>query len=108
MRNYYGMVEQTGSIFMECKEGYLHSSIYSDIIIRRPDLSISSKGEVGIVQLLSLLPLSYPGHLILSDDIGVLLGEDDCPCGKMGKYFKIIGRINNSEVRGCSDTYTAE
>ena len=35
--NYYGMVEQTGSIFLECNEGYLHSSIFSDIIIRNND-----------------------------------------------------------------------
>jgi len=23
----------------------------------------------------------------------------------MGKYFKVIGRIKNAEIRGCSDTY---
>ena len=31
--NYYGLVEQTGSIFIECSEGKLHCSIFSDIII---------------------------------------------------------------------------
>ena len=34
VHDYYGMVEQTGSIHMECDEGYLHTSEYSDIIVR--------------------------------------------------------------------------
>ncbi|MAW84787.1 MAG: acyl-protein synthetase [Crocinitomicaceae bacterium] len=106
VHDYYGMVEQTGSIFMECKMGYLHASIFSDIIIRRPhDFSVANIGEAGIIQLLSILPSSYPGHSLLTEDEGVLLGEDDCSCGKLGKYFKIIGRLKNAEIRGCSDTY---
>ena len=35
----------------------------------------------------------------------ILLGEDDCKCGRMGKYFKIVGRIKNARIRGCSDTF---
>jgi hypothetical protein len=42
------------------------------------------------------------------DAEGVLLGEDDCPCGRNGKYFKVIGRLKNAEIRGCSDTYAAK
>lgn len=104
--NYYGMAEQTGCIYMECPCGHLHASLYSDIIIRRPaDFGVCGAGEKGIVQVLSPLAHSYPGHSILTEDEGVLLGEDDCPCGRLGKYFKIIGRIQNAEVRGCSDTY---
>jgi hypothetical protein len=53
---------------------------------------------------LSLLPHSYPGHSILTEDIGKLVGVDTCPCGRKGKYFKIFGRIKNAEIRGCSDT----
>lgn len=106
--NYYGMVEQTGSIYMECTAGHLHSSIFSDVIIRdHRDFSSLGVGEEGLVQLLSLLPYSYPGHSILSEDIGKLLGQDDCTCGRKGKYFKIFGRIKNAEVRGCSDTYAS-
>jgi phenylacetate-coenzyme A ligase PaaK-like adenylate-forming protein len=106
--NYYGMVEQTGSIFMECESGYLHASIFSDVLIRdHRDFTCLPAGESGLIQLLSLLPLSYPGHSILSEDIGELLGEDNCPCGRYGKYFKIQGRIKNAEIRGCSDTYAS-
>ncbi len=103
--NYYGMAEQTGSVFMECEAGHLHSSIFSDVLMRRPDLTICDNHETGLVQLFSLLPLSYPGHVILSEDVGEIIGEDNCPCGRLGKYFKIHGRIEAAEIRGCSDTY---
>lgn len=36
VHNYYGMAEQTGSIYMECEAGHLHASIFSDILIRNP------------------------------------------------------------------------
>lgn len=106
IHNYYGMVEQTGSIFVECEEGNLHTSIFSDIIIRNPrDFSICKEGEKGFIQLVSLLPESYPGHSLLSEDIGEIIGEDNCSCGRLGKIFKIHGRIKQAEIRGCSDTY---
>lgn len=104
--DYYGMVEQTGCIYMECEHGHLHASIFSDVITRRSsDFSICEFGEEGIIQVVSSIPESYPGHSILTEDIGVVLGEDDCLCGRAGKYFKIIGRIKNAEIRGCSDTF---
>jgi len=106
IHNYYGMAEQTGSIFMECEYGHYHSSIYSDILIRRAhDFSLANIGEEGIIQVVSILPKSYPGHSLLTDDKGILLGEDDCPCGRLEKYFSITGRLENAEIRGCSDTY---
>jgi len=106
--NYYGMVEQTGSIFMECEHKHLHASIFSDILIRNhKNFESLGVGQEGLIQLISLLPSSYPGHSILSEDLGELLGEDNCPCGRMGKYFKIHGRIKNAEIRGCSDTYVS-
>jgi len=103
--NYYGMVEQTGSIFLECSQGYLHTSIFSDIIIRRNDFSICDSNEIGLIQLISLLPTSYPGHNIISEDLGEIIGVDDCKCGKLGKYFIVHGRAEKAEIRGCSDTF---
>lgn len=106
--DYYGMVEQTGCIYLECEEGHLHASTYSDVIVRRPlDFSPADFGERGIIEVVSLLPESYPGHALLTEDEGVLLGEDDCPCGRKGKYFKVLGRLKQAELRGCSDTYAA-
>lgn len=107
IHNYYGMVEQTGSIFMECDAGHLHSSSNSEIIIRDPfDFSVCNDGKPGLIQLLSVIPHSYPGHSLLSEDVGELTGIDNCPCRRKGKTFRVLGRIKNAEIRGCSDTYT--
>lgn len=109
IHDYYGMVEQTGCIYMECKYGHLHASVFSDVIARRPvDFSECKTGETGIIQVVSTIPESYPGHSLLTEDEGVVLGEDDCPCGRKGKYFKINGRLKSAEIRGCSDTYATE
>lgn len=109
IHDYYGMVEQTGCIYMECPCGHLHASTYSDVLTRRAaDLSVCEIGEKGIIQVVSMLPESYPGHSLLTEDEGVILGEDDCPCGRKGKYFQILGRLPNAEIRGCSDTYAAK
>lgn len=107
--SYYGMVEQTGCIYPECSEGHLHASIFSDVITRRgTDFSPCNFGERGIIQVVSTLPKSYPGQSLLTEDEGVILGADDCPCGRKGKYFDVIGRLESAELRGCSDTYAAK
>ncbi len=102
--NFYGMIEQIGSVFLENKLGFLHCPNFADIIIRNPkDFSVQPHGEEGLVQVVSLLPTSYPGHSLLTEDIGVVLGEDSENNWK-GKYFKILGRSKKAELRGCSDT----
>lgn len=107
--DHYGMVEQTGCIYAECECGHLHASIYSDVIPRRfNDFSPCEIGEEGILQTISVLPHSYPGHSLLTEDMGRVLGVDDCPCGRKGKYIEISGRIKQAEIRGCSDTYASK
>ncbi len=104
--DYYGMAEQTGSIFLECEYGHFHCSNFSQIFVRSAvDFSPCGVGKEGILQVQSVLPRSYPGHSLLTEDVGVLLGEDDCPCGRKGKYFSILGRLPDAELRGCSDVY---
>ena len=46
-----------------------------------------SFNEEGLIQVISLLPSSYPGNSILTEDIGVILGEDNCGCGRKGKFY---------------------
>lgn len=107
IHDYYGMVEQVGSIFMECEHGRLHTPSYADVIIRHPgDWTPTAKEEQGLIQVLSLLPTSYPGHSLLTEDLGRWLGVDDCPCGRLGKTFAVQGRLPRAELRGCSDTFT--
>lgn len=106
--NYYGMVEQTGSLYLECEQGHLHAPVFSDVIVRRvEDFESATHGEEGVIEVLSMLPRSYPGHALLTEDRGTILGEDDCPCGRLGKYFHVHGRLAQAEVRGCSDTHEA-
>jgi len=103
IHNYYGMIEQTGSIFMECEKGYLHCSPFSDVFTKRTDMTNCNYGESGILRLMSLLPYSYPGHNILTEDIGTIYGDGNCLCGRPGKFFHIHGRIPNAEIRGCGN-----
>jgi hypothetical protein len=106
--NYYGMVEQTGSIYLECEQGFLHSSIYSEVSARRPaDFSPCELGEPGLIEVMSVIPMSYPGHALLTEDMGILRGWDNCACGRRGAFFQVLGRAPKSEVRGCSDTYVS-
>lgn len=108
IHDHYGMAEQAGSIFVECAYGHLHASDYSEVLFRRAkDFSLCDVKEKGIIQVLSVLPRSYPGHSLLTEDAGTLLGVDDCPCGRKGAYFSVEGRLANAELRGCSDTYAA-
>lgn len=106
VHNFYGMAEQVGSIFIECEQGHLHAPNMADVIIRDAhDLSECMIGETGLIQVVSAIPTSYPGHSILTEDLGKIIGEDDCRCGRLGKYFEVSGRIPKVEVRGCSDTH---
>lgn len=106
--DYYGMAEQTGCIYLECDCGHLHASTFSDILIRdMKDFSVCEIGKEGCIEVLSPAATAYPGHAILTQDQGILLGIDDCPCGRKGKYFKVTGRMKHAEIRGCSDTYGA-
>lgn len=104
--NFYGMVEQVGAVSVECSEGFLHPPNVSDVLVRDPRTwRPSPVGEPGVIEVLSPLPRSYPGHALLTEDIGTIHGEDDCACGHRGKYFTIAGRVPKAEIRGCSDTH---
>jgi len=104
--NYYGMVEQVGGIYMECEEGFFHAPNFSEILIRDyRNWETLPVGQSGVIQTLSVLPRSYPGHALLTEDLGTIHGTDNCKCGRTGTYFSIEGRIPSAELRGCSDTH---
>lgn len=104
VHNYYGMIEQTGSIYMECNEGHLHAPSGADFLIRSTQsLEPLPAGQVGLVQLFSDIQTSYPGHSLLSEDLGMFYPASECSCGSSGRVLKVIGRAERAEVRGCSD-----
>ncbi len=105
-RNFYGMVEQVGSVYVENALHYLHAPLYSDVIIRDPlTLAPLPPGKSGLVQVVSMLPTSYPGHSILTEDLGMVYGVDHPELEMGGRYFQIMGRVPAVEMRGCSDTF---
>ena len=56
-----------------------------------------------MIQVLSILPSSYPGNSILLEDEGYMVNKKNNNCGNTGKSFRIKGRIPKAEIRGCSD-----
>lgn len=108
IHNFYGMVEQVGSVFVECEHGHLHAPAFADVLIRDPyDWSVLPRGKTGLIQMLSVLPSSYPGHSVLTEDLGEWTGLDDCRCGRLGRTLRVHGRVARAELRGCSDTHAA-
>ncbi|MCK6621130.1 MAG: acyl-protein synthetase [Calditrichaceae bacterium] len=104
--DYYGMVEQTGIVFIDCVAGHKHAPNFAEVKIRNYlTLEENGIGQPGYIEIMNLLPDSYPGMSILTEDVGEILGADDCPCGRKGKYFVFRSRLEKSEARGCGDTF---
>lgn len=102
--DFYGFTEQSGMIYPTCEEGFRHAPLWGDIIVRDPlTLKPLDKGRKGLMQFITPIQTSYPGHSILTEDIGYIEGVDTCPCGRKGAAFKIVGRAQHAEVRGCGD-----
>jgi hypothetical protein len=103
--NFYGMVEQIGTIFLEGPSGgALYCPDFADVVIRNPQTwQEQPVGEPGLIEVVSTLPTSYPGHVLLTEDLGVVHGVDDGDWP--GKRFSVLGRLPRAEARGCSDTY---
>jgi hypothetical protein len=101
--NFYGMAEQIGTVFLEGAQAEgLYCPDFADVIIRDPDTWREAPvGKPGVVQVLSTLPRSYPGHVLLTEDLGVVHGIDDGDWP--GKRFSVLARLPRAEARGCSD-----
>ena len=105
VHNFYGMVEQIGTIFLEGPSGgSLYCPDFADVVVRDPETWAElPTGEPGLLEVVSTLPTSYPGHVLLTEDLGVVHGVDDGDWP--GKRFSVLGRLPRAEARGCSDTY---
>jgi phenylacetate-coenzyme A ligase PaaK-like adenylate-forming protein len=102
--DFYGMVESVGVIYPDCSAGNKHGTAFGDVIVRNPlTLEPVQAGERGIVQVCSVLPTSFPGHLLLTEDMAQVISYDGCPCGRRGISFRFAGRIPKTELRGCGN-----
>jgi hypothetical protein len=105
--DFYGMVESVGVIFPDCPEGNKHGPAFAHVIVRNPlTLEPVAAGEHGIVQVCSVLPTSFPGNLLLTEDLARVVAYDGCPCGRRGMCFRFAGRIPKAEPRGCGNLDT--
>lgn len=106
--NFYGMAEMPGVIFCENTNGFLYPPAFADLIIRDPlTFTPLPEGQVGLVQILNPLAQSYPGHTLLTEDMGVIEGIDNGADGWMGKALRLTGRAPKAPLRGCSDVIAA-
>ena len=102
--DFYGLVENVGVIYPDCPEGNKHVPAYGDVITRDPlTLEPITEGEEGILQVCSVLPTSFPGHLLLTEDLAEIVAYDGCRCGRRGTCFRFVGRVPKAELRGCGN-----
>jgi hypothetical protein len=102
--DFYGMVESVGVIFPDCDQGNKHAPAFGDVIVRDPlTLEPVAEAELGIVQICSVLPTSFPGNLLLTEDMARVIAYDGCACGRRGISFRFAGRIPKAEIRGCGN-----
>lgn len=99
----YGFTEQMGLNYPDCPCGCKHESSYVKVLVRDVVTNeVLPAGEEGKLEFITPVPHSYPGNLVLTDDLGMII-DGDCPYGRAGKRFKILGRLKKAEIRGCGD-----
>lgn len=107
--NFYGMAEMPGVIFAENTDGLLYPPSFADVIIRDPlTFAPMPDGQTGLIQILSPVPHSFPGHALLTEDLGQIVKTDGGVQGWMGKALHVLGRVPKAELRGCSDVIAAD
>jgi hypothetical protein len=105
--DFYGMVENVGVIYPDCEYGHKHAPAFAAVIVRDPlTLRPVEEGQQGLVQVCSVLPTSFPGFLVLSDDIAEVIRYDGCACGRRGISFRFVKRVPQAEIRGCGNIET--
>lgn len=104
----YGFTEQMGLNYPDCICGSKHAPLYSEVIVRDVvTKEVLPPGKEGLLEFISPLPHSYPGNVVLTDDLGIL---DDGPCEnhRVGTRFRMTGRLKKAEIRGCGDILSSK
>ena len=100
--DFYGLVEQMGIIYPMCECGARHVPVWADVVIRDVYTLKPIMEETGQIQLLNVLAYGAPYHSVLTEDVGRLI-PGDCPCGRQGRRFDLLGRVPKAEIRGCAN-----
>ncbi len=104
----YGFTEQMGLNYPDCPCGCKHTSSYVRVLTRDVvTREVLPEGQEGMMEFITPVPHSYPGNVVLTDDMGII-EKDPCPYGRPGQRFRITGRMKKAEVRGCGDILSAK
>ena len=77
---------------MECINGNIHASHVSDVVIRNlKTLKPEPDGATGLIQLFSTVQKSYPGHSLLTEDVGRRYEGSFCNWGHSDAVIQIDG-----------------
>lgn len=101
----YGFTEQLGVIYPDDAEGIKRTPVFAEVLVRDPiTLETVPDGESGLLEFITPVPHSYPGIVVLTDDMGRIVSREPSSNGWCGTGFEIQGRAENAEIRGCGDT----
>lgn len=104
----YGFTEQMGLNYPDCPCGCKHAPLYSEVIVRDViTKDVLPPGKEGLLEFISPVPHSYPGNVVLTDDIGMVC-DGVCEYRRSGTRFKIVGRLKKAEIRGCGDILSSK
>jgi len=100
----YGFTEQMGLNYPDFPDGWKRAPTYGHVLVRNETtMEICAPGEPGLLEFISPVPHSYPGNVVLTDDVGIYEEDDGSIEGVSGRRFKVLGRAKKAEVRGCGD-----
>jgi hypothetical protein len=100
--DFYGLVEQPGIVYPLCPAGFRHAPAWASAIVRDPATLEPLVERPGQLQLLNTLSFGAPVHSVLTEDLAIQPGGD-CPCGRSGPRFELLGRLPRAEMRGCAN-----
>jgi hypothetical protein len=100
--DYYGLVEQVGVVFPLCEAGCRHVPRWAGVIVRDAWTLESLEARAGLLQFMNVLSWGAPYHSVLTEDLGQLV-PGECPCGRLGPRFELLGRVPRAEMRGCAN-----
>jgi hypothetical protein len=100
--DFYGLVEQVGIVYPQCREGYRHVPVWAGAIVRDPWTLEPLVNQPGQLQLMNAITWGAPYHNVLTEDLARMV-PGECPCGRSGPRFELLGRMPKAELRGCSN-----
>jgi Coenzyme F390 synthetase len=101
-KEFFGAVEHP-VLYCDCKNHHFHVPVYSRVIIRDVNTFMPvENGKPGIVNLISPLVGSAPLVSIVTDDLAIMHGGEECGCGIKSPYFEILGRVGLQDIKTCA------